>query len=94
MAAQVFDRQMENLEKRLADTRGIQLEFLPGVRERVRSLCTADLSNGGRGIGNRLETVFLNPLARAIFDQNKRDAVVRVADVHEQDAVYQVQLAP
>ena len=39
----------------------------PAVREELRELCTEDLSNGGRGIGNQLESLFVNPLARAMF---------------------------
>jgi hypothetical protein len=37
------------------------------VRDRLRELCTRDLSNGGRGIGNQLESLFVNPLARSMF---------------------------
>ena len=37
------------------------------VREQLRELCTRDLSNGGRGIGNQLESLFVNPLSRALF---------------------------
>ena len=33
----------------------------------MREICTGDLSNGGRGIGNQLESAFVNPLARAMF---------------------------
>jgi hypothetical protein len=31
--------------------------------------CLADLSNGGRGIGNVLESCLINPLSRALFDR-------------------------
>ena len=31
--------------------------------------CSEDLSMGGRGIGNKLEVVFVNPLSRTIFEQ-------------------------
>lgn len=34
----------------------------------LRSICLADLSNGGRGIRNQLEAHLLNPLSRALFD--------------------------
>lgn len=30
--------------------------------------CLGDLTHGGRGIGNRLESVLINPLARVLFD--------------------------
>ena len=39
-------------------------------RHNLRQLCLQDLSNGGRGIRNQLEAHLLNPLARALFDQD------------------------
>lgn len=38
--------------------------------EGLVKLCLSDLSNGGRGIRNKLELHFVNPLSRAIFDLN------------------------
>ena len=32
--------------------------------------CVENLTNGGRGIGNLLESAFINPLSRAIFEQD------------------------
>ncbi len=45
----------------------MDLAFDDGVRDKLRELCTRDMSNGGRGIGNQLESLFVNPLARAMF---------------------------
>ena len=36
----------------------------------IGTACTRDLANGGRGIGNQLESAFINPLARALFEQD------------------------
>ncbi len=33
-------------------------------------MCLADLSNGGRGVRNQLEAHLVNPLARALFEQD------------------------
>ena len=40
--------------------------------------CTADLVNGGRGIGNELESTLVNPLARRLFEEDcgQGDSVV------------------
>lgn len=46
----------------------------------LRHLCTADLSNGGRGIRNQIEAHLINPLARAVFDR-EGDAPVSVRRV-------------
>ena len=56
-------------------------------------MCTPDLSNGGRGIGNALESVLVNPLARALFECDiEGQTHIEVADVSEQDRVYSVRL--
>ena len=53
----------------LQDTRraGYSVSLAPAAEEALRQLCTSDLSNGGRGIRNMLETHLVNPLARALF---------------------------
>ena len=45
------------------------------AKETLRRLCTADLSNGGRGIRNMIEAHLINPLARALFDSDIRGPV-------------------
>ena len=67
VAGQIFDGMLANVMARVRDEHGIELCFADGVRERLCELCAADLSNGGRGIGNQLEACFINPLARALF---------------------------
>ncbi len=52
----------------LAKEKGLELAFEPQAREDLRRHCLADLSNGGRGIRNKVETHVLNPLARAMFE--------------------------
>jgi len=67
IGAQIFDGMLRNVVNRVRDEHKVDLVVDPGVRERLRELCTKDLSNGGRGIGNQLESLFVNPLARAMF---------------------------
>ncbi len=47
---------------------GIEVELVPHVQDQLASLCLNDLSNGGRGIRNQVETHLVNPLSRALFD--------------------------
>jgi ATP-dependent Clp protease ATP-binding subunit ClpA len=47
---------------------GIAVTFDADARSALRQACLFDLSNGGRGIRNKVETNLLNPLARALFD--------------------------
>lgn len=47
---------------------GIGVEVDHGVLDQLSSLCLNDLSNGGRGIRNQVESHLVNPLSRALFD--------------------------
>ena len=67
MGAQIFEGMLRNIANRVREEHKVALELAPDVRAKLCDLCTRDLSNGGRGIGNQLESVFVNPLSRALF---------------------------
>lgn len=67
IGAQIFDGMLRNVVVRVRDEHKIALTIAPAVQEELRELCIRDLSNGGRGIGNQLESLFVNPLSRALF---------------------------
>jgi ATP-dependent Clp protease ATP-binding subunit ClpA len=67
VAAQIFDGMLRNVANRVREEHKVTLEIAPEVRARLCDACTRDLSNGGRGIGNQLESLFVNPLSRALF---------------------------
>ena len=94
IAALILAGMLKNVTRRLADEHKIELVLPAGIRAQLLDLCTRDLSNGGRGIGNTLESVFINPLARALFalDLEGR-AQITVAAIGEQDKVFTVALA-
>ncbi|GGB39738.1 chaperone [Sphingomonas metalli] len=52
-----------------AEASGHRVTLSPEAWDALRHLCTADLSNGGRGIRNQIEAHLINPLARALFDR-------------------------
>jgi ATP-dependent Clp protease ATP-binding subunit ClpB len=79
IAAQIFDGMLRNVETRVRSEHKVDLQIAPAVRDRLREACTRDLSNGGRGIGNRLESLFVNPLSRALFQfpiEGRREVTV------------------
>lgn len=49
---------------------GIHVELTSEVWNQLAALCLGDLSNGGRGIRNQVESHLVNPLSRALFDIN------------------------
>ena len=67
VAAEIFEAMLAGTLKDVA-SREIDIEISDGARSELRKLCLADLSNGGRGIRNKVEVHLINPLARALFD--------------------------
>jgi energy-coupling factor transporter ATP-binding protein EcfA2 len=69
IATGIFDQMIAATISDLA-TRDIWVEMSDGARAQLRALCLSDLSNGGRGIRNKVEAHLINPLARALFDRD------------------------
>jgi len=93
VAALILNGMLKNVTRRLAEEHKLELVIPDAIRAQLLDLCTRDLTNGGRGIGNTLESVFINPLARALFaiDLEGRTQVT-VAAIEEQDKVFSVTL--
>jgi len=69
VAAQIFAQMVDATLADLGE-QSLQVKLAEPARAALRSVCLGDLSNGGRGIRNQLEAHFINPLARALFDQD------------------------
>ena len=69
---------------------GIKVRLSAQAMERIEELCTYDLFDGGRGIGNRLETVLVNPLARLLFQRAGQSRKLTITDVEERDGEYRL----
>lgn len=59
-----------------AEEAGHSVTLSSNALDELRRVCTADLSNGGRGIRNQIEAHLINPLARAVFDRGGDGPVV------------------
>ena len=68
VAVEIFTSMLHRVVERVREVQRIDVRVLPEAEEELRSICLADLSNGGRGIRNQLDTHFVNPLARVLFD--------------------------
>jgi ATP-dependent Clp protease ATP-binding subunit ClpA len=95
VAAQIFDGMLRNIVNRVRDEHKVALEIAPDVRTRLCEWCTRDLSNGGRGIGNQLESLFVNPLSRALFGfpLEGREAVTVTGMAEDENRIMTVALA-
>ena len=70
IAEQIFKSMVNNVLADLKESQGIDVIAIPSALQTLRELCIKDLSNGGRGIRNKIETHLVNPLSRALFDEN------------------------
>ena len=66
-AKEIFDAMLENVRARVRQEHAATLSIPDDVAGELREHCIEKLDFGGRGIGNRLETAFINPLAVALF---------------------------
>ncbi len=88
VASLIFDGMLNNVARRLFDEFKVKLALTPQIHEQLLNRCTGDLNNGGRGIGNQLESAFINPLSRAMFEHDLEGKTkLLVAGMSEQDKV-------
>ncbi|HEY7482860.1 MAG TPA: AAA family ATPase [Streptosporangiaceae bacterium] len=70
-AVRIFDIQLANICRRVAEEHRITLSLGGDVLQTLQKWCISELEKGGRGIGMALESYFVNPLARALFDREQ-----------------------
>jgi ATP-dependent Clp protease ATP-binding subunit ClpA len=69
VAQEILD-QMVRATLQEVEQSGIHVLLAVEAQTQLAKLCLDDLSNGGRGIRNKVETHLINPLSRALFDRN------------------------
>ncbi len=68
VAAEIFDGMVTRILSDLRANQRVHIALDEPSRAQLRELCLADLSNGGRGIRNKVEMHLINPLARTVFE--------------------------
>ncbi|MBQ9429479.1 MAG: ATP-dependent Clp protease ATP-binding subunit [Clostridia bacterium] len=68
VAMQILDAQLEKIAKSLQNEKQIRLTVSDAAMEVLRAQVMDNLQNGGRGIGNVVENLLINPLSRYLFD--------------------------
>jgi ATP-dependent Clp protease ATP-binding subunit ClpA len=77
----------------VAEEHRLGLALDPEVAETLLDWCTKELDKGGRGIGMALESLFVNPLARALFDRDlKPGEQVTVAGIRSEGGIVALDL--
>ena len=92
-ANKIFDLQFANICRRVAEEHRLTLAVKGEPLDTLREWCTTELDKGGRGIGMALESYFVNPLARALFDRElKPDERITVSGIRREGGIVHLEL--
>ncbi len=67
-AEKILDKMLANVIYRLKDSHNIDLILSDSARKTLSSEAAKDLTMGGRGVGNTIEDILINPLSRTLFE--------------------------
>jgi ATP-dependent Clp protease ATP-binding subunit ClpA len=85
-ASLIFEKMLSNVLFRLKDSHEISLEISDEMKNELLSYVCRDLSMGGRGIGNDIEEILVNPLSRELFSAGvARGDVISLKSICETD---------
>lgn len=73
VAKQILDAQVSKIINNMVMEKGIELIISDEARSVLLFKVLDNLENGGRGIGNIVESFLINPLARYLFDEGIED---------------------
>lgn len=94
VAEKICEKMLGNILYKLWDSHKIKVSLKPKAKEDIFALCCADMSMGGRGIGNALEEFFINPLSRALFGINAQKGAYMVDGINVTDKEVELALSP
>jgi len=93
VAREIFGKMLNSVVSRVRDELELDLSLSEEVVQSIRDKCISDLTNGGRGIGNRLETFLINPLSRALFLMElERGRTVQVSGFDESNGAVRLEV--
>ena len=72
-AKEILLLKIHSLTENLKLEKGIELVVEDAYIDYLYNIIKTDLSNGGRGIGNLVETKIINPLGRIMFEEGKEN---------------------
>ena len=64
----ILKSQVNKIIGNLREQKNIEISIEETAYQSLEKAATYDLSNGGRGIGNQVESLVINPLSRWLFD--------------------------
>lgn len=91
---EILDLKLDAVVDNLEHEKGIKLVLDAQFKEYLLNKAKSDLSNGGRGIGNMVETCLVNPLAKVLIHEEWKsgDSIVIKAGPSEVDELFEYAL--
>ena len=80
----ILRAQVDKIIHRMEEQKGIRIQIADFAYESLKEAALFDLSNGGRGVGNQVEALLINPLSRWLFDNevlSNADVLIEGFDV-------------
>lgn len=91
VAGEIFEKMLKNVLEKLRETHRITVNIDDKIRNIIKRESCKDLSMGGRGIGNKLEEVFINPLSDLLFElMPSKNSVVIIEDIYKKDGLWKL----
>ena len=79
----ILRAQVDKLIRRLKEQKNLTLVIPDTSYQQLSDAALADLTNGGRGIGNQVEALLINPLSRYVFDSGIIETATVTVDAFE-----------
>lgn len=92
VAELILNSQIKKIISRVSEEKKIRIEISDKAREHLLEAAKGNLENGGRGIGNVVESHLINPLSRALFDLNvAENGTLKVVDLRDNGSIYELE---
>ena len=89
VAQLILNAQIEKIQRSLASEKQIAVTISERVHQILLKKATDNLENGGRGIGNVVESLLINPLSRYLFDEGISEKVrIHIEDIDAENMPY------
>ena len=81
VAMEIFSDMVNATLSDVRETQQVEIKLSSAAFSKLQALCLADLTNGGRGIRNKVEMHLINPLSRAMFEKDPNIRSFEIFDV-------------
>ena len=89
VAGEILDSQINRINNNLKMDKGIKLVLSDQAHDTLLNAAIGNSDNGGRGIGNIVESMFINPLSRYMFDHELfSDCEILVESIVNENMTY------